>query len=290
MNYEEVHFGSKKKSLRDSPANPLSLFTVCRDCRSDNFPRDKFCKHCGGDLETDFSKLTRCEYCGALNELNRSDCLWCGKGLTNKPFREAAPMASSTSKTVGTATHATTTTHGASEVVTASPKIQSAVKPGPHIPAGNRFAAHEQIISKIARQSAYDCARWIRNFKVWNPVNNGYSGEYCVEIIVFTYGIDLNTEPYTWSKIIRFASFGMDNIPEKSTGTFLKALKPFLDVYFPEEVEKAFCDVSPLIKRTTSVTYSELDEGWDFDAMDSMKCIHVSMCYKNPPAPKLKSW
>lgn len=161
----------------------------------------------------------------------------------------------------------------------------------PTIPANNRFAAHEALISRIARRAAQSCARWIRNKSKWEPLNNGYSAEYYVEITVRKDGIDFNKLAYENLNSISFKSLGMADIPEAQTDAFLHALKPFLDAYFPEEINKAFSNISPLIKRTTSVTYGKLNDGWDSNYNDIYrKSIIVSMRYTNPPAPKLKSW
>lgn len=161
----------------------------------------------------------------------------------------------------------------------------------PTIPANNRFAAHEALISRIARRAAQSCARWIRNKSKWEPLNNGYSAEYDIEITVRKHGVDFNKLAYENLNTIYFSSLGMAEISEANTETFLRALKPFLDVYFPEEIDKAFSDVSPLIKRTTTVTYGKINDGWDANYNDKYrKSIIVTMRYTNPPAPKLKSW
>ena len=171
------------------------------------------------------------------------------------------------------------------------PRTSAPVRSGPRIPSGNQFSTHEQLISKIARRAAQNCAKWIRNKSEWKPLNNGFSSDYYVDITVHRDGVTFNKLAYEGLNGIWFVNLGMENLPESSTEAFLNALKPFMDVYFPEEIEKAFADVSPLIKRTTSVTFDQHHEGWDFDGRSySKKCIHVVMHYTNPPAPKLKSW
>ena len=164
-------------------------------------------------------------------------------------------------------------------------------KAGPSIPEGNRFAAHEQLISRIARQAARACAKWIRNKGEWKPVNNGYSSQYEVEITVHKDCVDYNKLAYEHMHNIRFEDYGMADIHEAETEAFLNALKPYMDVYCPEEIEKAFSDVSPLIKRSTTVTFGKYCDSIDFDGVSHYKkSICVAMHYTNPPAPKLKSW
>ena len=163
---------------------------------------------------------------------------------------------------------------------------------GPSIPAGNYFASHEQLISKIARTAAQRCAQWIRRQdKEWKPINNGYSSQYSVDISVSKEGVEFNKLAYEGLHSIWFQGLGMSNLQQMKTVEFLHALKPYLDVYFPQEVEKSFADVSPLIKRTTSVTFDKVLDNIDFDGRSHYnKSIRVTMKYTFPPAPKLKSW
>lgn len=212
----------------------------------------------------------------------------------------AQGSATSQSRPISTRTQAAPSFRSSNAYTTYSAPQPSAVMPsrtsttissGPHVPVGNKFAAHEQLINKIARRASHHSANWIRKKSEWKPVNNGFSSEYYVDITVHRDGVTFNKLAYEGLSGVRFADFGMENLPESSTEAFLYALKPFVDVYFPEEIKKVFADVSPLIKRTTSVTFDQHHEGWDFEGRSySKKCIHVVMKYTNPPAPKLKSW
>lgn len=204
----------------------------------------------------------------------------------------AAPVRPSYATTPAANKPASATAVAAAPKPSAGSQTSQRQKAGPHVPAGNYFVQHEQLVSKIARMAAQRCAKWIRSSgKDWKPINNGFSSDYSLEITVKKDGVDFNKLAYEGVNSIWFQSLGMDDLPKEKTDAFLHALKPFLDVYFPEEIEKAFADVSPLIKRSTSVTFGEHHEGWDFDGRSySLKCIKVAMKYTFPPAPKLKSW
>ena len=197
----------------------------------------------------------RCKYCGEIVDTAELYCPSCGKKLYS-------------------ATSASREAHS-----------------GPKVPAGNYFAAHEQIISKIARRAAQLSADRMRNAQEWEPLHNGYSDKYWVNIIVRKDDVEFDTHYLEPINSILFKNYVMADIPEANTDAFIHALKPFLDVYFPEEIEKAFANVSSLIKRTTSVTYDKYLDSIDFDGRSvKIESIRLSLYYTYPPAPKLNSW
>lgn len=172
----------------------------------------------------------------------------------------------------------------------------------------NLFMQKPEIMSKIARTISSKVAAWMREGN-WSNFRSDYSNylnanvyvhDDCIYIEVpsGSPGRKLSISP------IPFSVFGMTDIttaiPEVARGSrfareknrkdFLYALKPHLDVYFPQAINEKFAGVSPAIKRSTAVEFEKIVDAWDYDSptVDSI-CLKLIYSMQGSTS-RLTSW
>lgn len=171
-------------------------------------------------------------------------------------------------------------TAAAAPTVSPAPKKSAApkapVKNGPSIPAGNRYAAHEQLISKIAREIVSYCtektepAKWYKGASRIRIVH-GYKVEIQSGGIKIS---SLQPDP-RGGRYIGFVEYDMKSIPD--IRAFREAVFPLADAYFSDRIRAQFAHSSIHVKPTLhnrfdqndSIFYLEVQEHHDAD--DSLK-------------------
>ena len=172
----------------------------------------------------------------------------------------------------------------------------------------NPFTTKNDIMSRIARRISGSVAAWMREGN-WSGFRSDYSNDLCahiyahdeciyIEVPSGSPGRRLSISP------IPFSDFGMTDIttalPEIARSNkfsrelnrkhFLQALKPHLDLHFPQAVQQKFSDVSPEIQRTVTVTFDKIQDTWDYDR-PYVDCVCLKLSYSvSKSKPGLTGW
>ena len=155
-------------------------------------------------------------------------------------------------------------------------KAAAPTKVGPSIPAGNRYAVHEELISKIARDVVTYCTEMTAPSK-WYKGSSRYRIVHGYELKVYPGYIhirSLQPDPRGYREI-GLCRNNMKPVPD--TQAFVDAIFPFVDAYFTERIHSQFrtssIHVKPTIHnradRNNSMFYLEVQEHHDAD--DSLK-------------------
>ena len=189
--------------------------------------------------------MIHCRNCGGLSADGAKFCSFCGSPLAIAPS-VTPPQNQGVAKP--------------SKPVTSNNK-------GPAIPAGNRYAGHEKLISKIAHEIVAYCT------EVTSPTK-WYQGERPIRI---THGYQmvvhpgsimihsLGPDPRGYTEI----SLCRDNMrPIPDTKAFVDAIFPFVDAYFSDRIRTQFATASIHVRPTIhnrkdsdhSVFYLEVQE------------------------------
>lgn len=273
-------FGSGKSNKHKfKPAAPWVVYVGCMNCGHGNDKGETICAVCGRGLETDYTKLTRCDYCGTLNDLTRSSCIYCGDTLTNKKPYQAPAAAITPGSKNSSNTQQTTAAQPTVRIQQSIP--QPAETRTPLIPSNNRYAGHEELVSRIAMDivsAAFSNVKplgWVpvsrntvaREYDLKLSIEKGYISTTCI------WGRESST------KTFHFTDYGMKELP--NVADFAAAIEPFIKKHANDAGSRAFANIDKRSSYSVEC-YRDTFYGTPMIAVYIKQILH--------PDNNLKSW
>ena len=251
---------------------------LCEYCGASNDARAPFCRACGGRIERSNQQSANTSSApGRFHDLYPKGVpvFKCAKPMMNYDVKKGQEM-------IDALCAAFEKTYGPNKSSQQAAPQQSAPAASiPLIPSGNRYAGHEELVSRIARDIVNEAFSHVRPIG-WVPVS--CNTKACEYSLVFGFEkdrisvyCDLGRDRE--HKYFYFIDYGMKQLPD--VDGFASAIEPFIKKYGNDAVNRAFANIDKRSSYSMKCG-SEISHG--------SPCIYVLIKQVLHPDNNLTSW